>query len=321
MAGITILISTLAQRGISGVKLLFSVDNSQAWKWSVTTPHGRAAAAGVCLSPARFLAVVSLRGGRTGTHRTVRSWIPPPVAMPLARENSHVLGGSPWLAVRMQSPLAPWLRHCPLCHALQHGETLPGPQHREGLVTPGAVGTLSPLPKTGRWEGPCVHARAAPAKTAHGPHGRDWQSSPDWLGALAGPAPTTGLGDGSGRGRSPTAPSLLLPGGRSPSPRTHTSGRAQPSLPGWVTVASPCGHQEWATGTLAGQCPATVLGSFALGSPWPPPSHHGFEWEGYAGLCRHHLQAGRGVEESPGTLASSCSKCRGHYGAGTDLSW
>lgn len=73
-------------------------------------------------------------------------------------------------------------------------------------------------------------------------------------------------------------------------------------------------------GMLAGQCPAITLGSFALGTLGPPqPSR--IEWEGYAGLCRHHLQAGRDVEESPGTLASSCSKCRGLYGADTVPSW
>lgn len=37
-AGLTILTSTSAQWGISGVKLLFFMDNGRAWKQSVTPP-------------------------------------------------------------------------------------------------------------------------------------------------------------------------------------------------------------------------------------------------------------------------------------------
>ena len=154
---------------------------------------------------------------------------------------------------------------------MHHGEVWSSGRGQR-LVTPGAAGTLSPLPEAGGGMCPAPmlvqpQPKRPMAHVARAGKAPQQGQEPQW-----GPAPTMGLGDGSGGGHSPTAPFLLLPGRRSPSPHAHTLGRAWPSLPGWVTAVSPCGHWEWATGMLAGQCPATALGSFALGRSWPPPA-------------------------------------------------
>lgn len=57
-----------------------------------------------------------------------------------------------------------------------------------------------------------------------------------------------------------------------------------------------CGEALRPPGTGHGDAGGAVPNHHARqlhpGEPLTPSSHHRFEWEGYSGLCLHHLQAG-----------------------------
>ena len=172
--------------------------------------------------------------------------IPPPAAMAGCEGDE-----SPGSLAEAQSPLP--------CTA--------APGHAAGAAAPRGFGDT-----WGCW-GPVTAPKVrgsgkGPAPTLVQLHGQGWQSSPERTGPPVGPAPTAGLGTLGVRVLAHCH--VPAPTQESSSPCTCMSGRARPSLPGWVTMASPRGHQEWATGTLVGQCPATTFSSFALGTPWPP---------------------------------------------------
>lgn len=131
--------------------------------------------------------------------RDTRGWIPPSSCDAPGWGKQPGPRVSPWLAVRVQSPLVPRPRHCPLCRAPWHWGTPSGLQRPEGLVTPGAAATLSLLPKArvgGKGPAPVLMQPWPKRPMAHlAGAGKAPRSSQEPRGE---PAPTTGVGDGSG---------------------------------------------------------------------------------------------------------------------------
>lgn len=101
-------------------------------------------------------------------------------------------------------------------------------------------------------------------------------------------------------------------------PLAHAAGAGEAP---WHGRAPWCGSAPTAGLVDGGAASSHRAQQLCPGESTAPPSRHAFEREDYAGLCRHRLRAGQGAEESPGALAPSCSQCRGHRGAGTELSW
>lgn len=161
------------------------------------------------------------------------------------------------------------------------------------------------IPRGRGWELPCACALTAPAKAAHCTRGRGWQSSLGLPGAWQGPAPTVGLGSGSCRGHSPDTP----PSASCPGEHTHTSGRAQSSLPGRVApVATRNGPRGCWQGSAQPLCSAAL--------PWGslgPAAIMDLSGRAIPGRAITTSELREDCGESPGTVVSSCKALQGWH--------